>query len=197
LIHFYKRGKKNLKMCGLGCIKFFNIALCLTGIALSAYAYYVEFKYHESEEYVPACDISEDISCSVVFTSEWGTGFGLVSKYLGSDHPLNKPNSLYGIAFYSLMLLLSLINRKFIARIQTMLSVGSLVVSCYLGYILYFILKDLCVVCVATYAVNFLLFAFSVCKGRNIPAKVVTKYGYYIPKTNTPLNNNADFKKFI
>jgi vitamin-K-epoxide reductase (warfarin-sensitive) len=29
--------------------------------------------------------------------------------------------------------------------------------SVYLGYILYFVLQDLCVVCISTYAVNFAL----------------------------------------
>ena len=41
-----------------------------------------------------------------------------VAKFLGSEHPLNKPNSLYGLAFYSLMLLLALVNRKFVATLQ-------------------------------------------------------------------------------
>lgn len=37
-------------------------------------------------------------------------------------------------------------------------SIMSVVGSLYLGYILYFVLKDLCVLCITTYALNFILF---------------------------------------
>lgn len=37
-------------------------------------------------------------------------------------------------------------------------SILSVVGSLYLGYILYFVLKDLCIICVTTYALNFILF---------------------------------------
>lgn len=37
-------------------------------------------------------------------------------------------------------------------------SILSVVGSLYLGYILYFVLKDFCIICVTTYALNFILF---------------------------------------
>lgn len=37
-------------------------------------------------------------------------------------------------------------------------SILSVVGSLYLGYILYFVLEDLCIICVTTYALNFILF---------------------------------------
>lgn len=37
-------------------------------------------------------------------------------------------------------------------------SILSVVGSLYLGYILYFVLKDFCVICITTYALNFILF---------------------------------------
>lgn len=40
-------------------------------------------------------------------------------------------------------------------------SILSVVGSLYLGYILYFVLKDLCVICVTTYALNFILFVLN------------------------------------
>ena len=65
------------------------------------------------------CDISHlQMSCSKVFSSKYGRGFGLVSLILPEDHPLNQPNSVYGIIFYSLFLLLSFLNLRFIARLQ-------------------------------------------------------------------------------
>lgn len=43
---------------------------CFAGAGLSLYSYYVEMKLHEDESYEAMCDISEQISCSKVFTSE-------------------------------------------------------------------------------------------------------------------------------
>lgn len=37
-------------------------------------------------------------------------------------------------------------------------SILSVVGSLYLGYILYFVLKDFCIICITTYALNFILF---------------------------------------
>jgi len=184
-------------MCGLGCNRFFNIVLSLAGIGLSAFALYVEKKMEEDENFVPMCDISEEISCSVVFSSKYARGFGLIGPYLGEEHPLNQPNPVYGVAFFSIMAFLSLFNRRFIATLQVLLSLASCAMSCYLGYLLHFVIKSVCLICVATYAVNFLLFVFSICKRRMLKGSVSrqTKFGYYIPTTNTPNNNN--FKKFI
>ena len=48
------------------------------------------------ENYVALCDIHETVSCSKVFTSNYGKGFGLVELVNGFDnHPSNQPNSLY------------------------------------------------------------------------------------------------------
>lgn len=191
-------------MCGQGCTKFFNVVLSLAGLGLSLYSLYVETKLKNNTneatmegKYKPMCDIDLDFSCSVVFKSSYAKGFGQVEKFLGKEHPLNQPNSVYGIAFYSFMILLSLVNRKFVASLQILLSLTACGVSCYLGYLLYFVIKSVCVVCVATYAVNFLLLVFSLCKRRSLSTSAPRKdnYGYYIPTTTTPANNN--FKKYI
>lgn len=58
------------------------------------------------------------MSCSKVFSSKYGTGFGLVADFLGKEHPLNQPNSVFGIIFYSTILLLAFINVGFIAKLQ-------------------------------------------------------------------------------
>merc|ERR1719232_649843 len=78
------------------------------------------------------------MSCSKVFSSKWGKGFGLVEDLLGPEHPLNQKNSVFGIIFYSLIMLLS------------------------------FILQELCPVCISTYIVNFILFVSSYCKVRGL-----------------------------
>merc|ERR1719370_854960 len=104
------------------------------------------------------------MSCSKVFSSPYARGFGLVGPFLGESHPLNQSNSLYGVVFYSILLLFSLFNYRFLATLQMIMSATSIVVSCYLAYILHFVLQDFCVVCVSTYAVNMLLFFTSWCK---------------------------------
>lgn len=44
---------------------------CMIGTGLSLYSYYVESKLAEDSSYEAMCDISEQISCSKVFSSEW------------------------------------------------------------------------------------------------------------------------------
>merc|ERR1719188_1875059 len=80
------------------------------------------------------------MSCSKVFSSKWGKGFGLVEDLLGPEHPLNQKNSVFGIIFYSLIMLLAFINVGFIAKLQMFLCLLSVGGSVYLGYILYFYL---------------------------------------------------------
>lgn len=43
---------------------------CMIGTGLSVYSYYVETMLAEDSSYEAMCDISEQISCSKVFTSE-------------------------------------------------------------------------------------------------------------------------------
>lgn len=39
--------------------------------------------------------------------NRWGKGFGLMGLLIGDDHPLNLPNSIFGIVFYILQIALS------------------------------------------------------------------------------------------
>ncbi|KAK7919666.1 hypothetical protein WMY93_010950 [Mugilogobius chulae] len=54
------------------------------------------------------CDLGQYVSCSKVFTSRWGRGFGLVQIFVGQESLLNQPNSVLGIIFYSLQMGLGL-----------------------------------------------------------------------------------------
>jgi len=93
-------------MCGLGCTKFFNVVLSLAGIGISAFALWIEIQGEEDDSYKPPCDLEENISCSVMFNSQYGTGFGLVHKFLGARHPANQPNNVYGAIFSAFFFLL-------------------------------------------------------------------------------------------
>jgi hypothetical protein len=81
---------------------------------------------------------------------------GLIQKVVGDDHILVQPNSVYGLMFYPATLIASIIDAK---DVFLLLAVASCLGSCYLGYILYFVLHDVCIVCFSTYAVNIGLLA--------------------------------------
>lgn len=128
--------------------------LCLIGISLSLYAFYVETRKSHDPTYQAACDLGTRMSCSRVLTSRWGRGFGL----LPTDSIFNLPDSLFGLMYYCFSLVLNRSNRsERIARLRVILSILTNLGSVYLSYILYFILQDICFVCCGMYVVNFLL----------------------------------------
>nr|XP_057918668.1 vitamin K epoxide reductase complex subunit 1 [Doryrhamphus excisus] len=127
------------------------------GLILSIYALHVELSREHDPEYRAMCDLGESVSCSKVFTSRWGRGFGLVQFFVPKDSPLNQPNSVLGLVFYTLQLGLGLSLSKKAALILVLSSWVSVAGSLYLAFILAFVLGDFCMVCVSTYAVNFAL----------------------------------------
>ncbi|XP_010865864.1 vitamin K epoxide reductase complex subunit 1-like protein 1 [Esox lucius] len=134
-----------------------RLLVCVLGILLSVYAFHVETEKSRDSNYRALCDISNSISCSKVFTSRWGRGFGLLGSIFGNDSAMNQPNSVYGILFYVFQLLLGITVSAMAALILMTTSILSVMGSLYLGYILYFVLKDFCILCVTTYALNFIL----------------------------------------
>ena len=178
--------------------RWLSIFLYAIGIGLSSFAYYIELKKEADENYVALCDMDEFISCSSVFNSTYGKGFGLVALVTGDEkHPLNQPNALYGIIFYSLLGLFYLCsgNSRFMANLQFYSFVLANIMSCYLAYILYFILKTLCVVCVSTYAVNLLLLMLSYCKRRSLRKRTPSVMETF--QRGPTLPGSFDFKKNI
>ena len=130
------------------------IFFSLIGIGLSLYAFYIETRKSTDPTYRAACDLSESMSCSRVLTSRWARGFGL----FGSDSIFNLPTSIFALIYYCLSLLFNLsYQSKGIARLRVLFSVLTNCGSVYLGYVLYFILKDFCFICFGMYIVNFML----------------------------------------
>ncbi|XP_015262310.1 PREDICTED: vitamin K epoxide reductase complex subunit 1, partial [Gekko japonicus] len=87
----------------------------------------------------------------------WGRGFGLVAGFLGSHSLFNQPNSIFGIAFYILQILLGFSNSGLAVIALLGSSLVSIAGSLYLAYILFFVLHDFCVVCISTYLLNSVL----------------------------------------
>lgn len=105
------------------------------------------------------CDISSHMSCSKVFTSKYGRGFGLLGHIIGFDSNYNQPNSVFGVIFYSSIIIFGFLEGPTFAKINIGLGVLSNIGSLYLACILYFVLNDFCVVCVTTYVINAFLLA--------------------------------------
>ncbi|TRY74178.1 hypothetical protein DNTS_004348, partial [Danionella cerebrum] len=134
-----------------------RLLLCSLGLVLSVYALHVELSRENDPAYRAMCDIGQSVSCSKVFTSRWGRGFGLVELFTSKDNVLNQPNSLLGILFYALQLGFGQLVSSRAAFFLIVSSWVSVAGSLYLASILVFILEDFCVVCVSTYIINFAL----------------------------------------
>ncbi|RDD41557.1 Vitamin K epoxide reductase complex subunit 1 [Trichoplax sp. H2] len=80
--------------------------MSLVGLALSVYALHVETTKESNKNYKAFCDFGASISCSKVFTSKYGKGFGLIAPIFGQHSSLNQPNSIYGIIFYCIQICL-------------------------------------------------------------------------------------------
>ncbi|TSK14507.1 Vitamin K epoxide reductase complex subunit 1-like protein 1 [Bagarius yarrelli] len=134
-----------------------RVMLCVLGLILSVYALHVELSRESDPDYRAMCDLAESVSCSKVFTSRWGRGFGLVQLFAEKDSILNQPNSVLGIIFYTLQLGLGQMMSSTAATYLVMGSWVSVAGSIYLASILVFVLGDFCMVCVSTYIINFAL----------------------------------------
>ncbi|KAJ7984487.1 hypothetical protein DPEC_G00355330 [Dallia pectoralis] len=134
-----------------------RLFLCIFGLFLSFYALHIEILRDRDPEYRAMCDLGDYVSCSKVFTSRWGRGFGLLEFFIAKDSVLNQPNSVLGIIFYTLQLTLGQSVSSRAAFLLVCFSWASVAGSLYLAYVLAFILGDFCMICVSTYVVNFLL----------------------------------------
>ncbi|KAG9349987.1 hypothetical protein JZ751_026340 [Albula glossodonta] len=134
-----------------------RFGLCVLGLVLSVYALHVEISRERDPEYRAMCDLAQSVSCSKVFTSRWGRGFGLVQLFVPKDSALNQPNSVLGIIFYTLQLALGQSASSRAALFLIFSSWVSVAGSVYLAGVLVLVLGDFCVVCVSTYLVNFAL----------------------------------------
>jgi len=144
--------------------------LGISGILASIYAIYVEWSAKgnaKGKKYVALCDINDNMSCSRVLTSDYAR---LAKMFLGLEDgsPFNWPNTYYGLLFYVAVTLYPMYPFTLIPFREYLFlgaSVGSILASCVLAWILYFRLKDLCLVCATTYVINIgiLYFAFYEC----------------------------------
>ncbi|KPP69067.1 vitamin K epoxide reductase complex subunit 1-like protein 1-like [Scleropages formosus] len=138
-----------------------RLVVCLLGVLLSAYALHVEREKARDPNYEAMCDVGGSVSCSRMFSSRWGRGFGLLGSIFGKNGAMDQPNSVYNLFFYVFQLLLGMTVSAMAALILMTTSIVSVMGSLYLSYILYFVLKDFCIVSVTTYILNLALFVLN------------------------------------
>ncbi|THD19885.1 Vitamin K epoxide reductase complex subunit 1 [Fasciola hepatica] len=140
-----------------------------TGILVCIYALYVEYSKENDKDYKPVCDISDKISCTKVLLSEYSRGFGLLPRTWKNSW-LNQRNPVFGLIFYSLLLVLDHYGTFGALKLSLVLAILSCIGSVYLAYLLYFVLKSLCLVCLAIYVINAVLLINYSWKYYNFPS---------------------------
>lgn len=76
-----------------------------------------------------------------------------------ADSPLNLPNPIFGIFFYMTQLFVTLFSGRSLILIYVLIAnaVISNIGSVYLAYVMFFVLNDICVVCIGVYVANFFI----------------------------------------
>ena len=118
--------------------------IALVGATLSTYTLYIEHQFKKNKNYKAVCDISNRVSCSRTFHSRYGK-------------TLNISNGWWGLLFY-----LAVIGLVFLGRMDLVFyaALFSVLFSLRLAYILYFKMKNFCLVCSGIYVVNISLLIF-------------------------------------
>merc|ERR1712217_240471 len=102
------------------------------------------------------CDIEAwGSSCSKVFTSPYAhilSHWGLVERH----HPLDLSLPMLSIPYFGVLLFYPAVRRKFAFMRTAYLLLGlfSIGFNVYLASILKFVLKEFCIICASTYAIN-------------------------------------------
>ena len=120
------------------------LAFGALGLAASAAATWVHYHLLVNPDYTSFCDINATVTCKQAYLSRYGSVGGV-------------PVAVGGVVFFTLMLLLVWAGRKG-SRVADSapayvfaLSTHGLAVVLYLGYASFFILKEVCPICVTTY----------------------------------------------
>jgi len=156
-------------------------AFGLVGLAASAAATWVHYQLLVNPDYSSFCDINATVSCKQAYLSRFGSVAGV-------------PVALGGVIFFALALLLVWAGRSRSRAFDSApaylfaWSTIGLAVVLYLGYASFFILGEVCPLCVATYVAVIGLFIVS--GGANglpmsrLPARAMRDLGVVV---STPL----------
>ncbi|MFA4974333.1 MAG: vitamin K epoxide reductase family protein [bacterium] len=130
------------------------IAAAVLGLVSAALATFQRFRiYREGLEKPSFCAFSETVNCDTVNASSY-------SEFLGV------PIAWWGVCFYAaiaglaLFAALSRKDKRATVSAAWFMSCGGIAYSAFLAYISFFVLRVLCVECMAMYLANILLFLF-------------------------------------
>ncbi len=129
--------------------------LALCGLAASVTSLYVHYQMLVQPGYVSFCDINQTVSCQQAYLSRYGSAWGV-------------PVALYGIIWFVFVLVLAFVGAEGPESVRESMpaylfataTVG-LAVTLYMAYAAFFVLKAVCVLCLATYAAVIGLFIVS------------------------------------
>lgn len=122
------------------------LLLANIGFIISLYLYLLEQKVKRDPQYKPFCDISDRISCTKPMQSAYNSLFYL-------------PNSVVAMLFYILIEVLAVFGPH---TVLIMAALIGCIGSCTLGYVLYFRIKSLCLLCTSLYIINFFILFLSI-----------------------------------
>ena len=145
------------------CMNIAISAAVILGFAVSFYAYKVERMTEDDPSYEAVCDISEHVSCTKAFSSEYGRGLGIFPV----TSVLYLPNALFGLIFYTLVGALSCFTTYATSIMVLSLVVFSNIGTIYLVYVS-IVIKNVCLVCVTIYIINIILFGLVTEKHRRL-----------------------------
>src|SRR3984893_10499599 len=156
----------------------FALVCALIGLSASVAAAYVHYHLLFDPHYQGACDINAAISCTQVYQSRFSTVLGV-------------PVAIFGAIWFAVAALLSIGGmtarqnvRESIPGYLLVLSTLALSVILYLAYASFFVIKAVCVLCLATYAAVIGLF-------------VVSGAAVSFPMTSLPRRLAGDFRVFV
>lgn len=121
------------------------IILSLIGFAICVYGYIVERNFAKNPSYHAACDISDRVSCTKLFTSKYGKMFGV-------------SNIILGMIFYITMTVLAYLGMTTLVFYGAVIAFLGTVVFAYISYV---VMKVVCPLCTSIYVVNIALLIVS------------------------------------
>jgi len=131
------------------------LACAFLGLAASAAAAYTHYELLRQPGHLSFCDISSTVSCSQVYQSRFGSIRGI-------------PVALAGLVWFALVTLLvwaagrgTATFRGNVGDYVFVLATLGLAAVFYLGYASFFVLKTVCILCLATYVAVLGLFVLS------------------------------------
>ncbi len=129
--------------------------LALAGLAVSLTSLYVHYQMLVDPSYTSFCDVNATVSCQQAYLSRYGSFYGV-------------PTALFGAIWFGAVLVLAFVAlaapepvRESVPLYLFVASTIGLAVVLYMAYAAFFVLKSVCVLCLATYAAVIGLFIVS------------------------------------